>query len=129
MSSYQKSQVLLSAGRGHRSPTTWSRHTGGQQEDGNRQKRQKGKQPEIENRKRNKKRRLKLSGWGKKSRRKTDKAEEAPPSHLLLTHTFRVTFVISLYSGSIWHLPLRSEPCCAKRESRPFCSGAENPNR
>lgn len=50
------------------------------------------------------------------------KGEAAPPSHLLLTHTFWVTFIISLYSGSIWHLPLRSEPCCAKRESRSFCS-------
>lgn len=40
--------------------------------------------------------------------------KEAPPSHLLLTHTFWVTFIISLYSGSIWHLPLRPGPCCAK---------------
>lgn len=76
---------------------------------------------EEENRRRNEKLRLKLKAeWLEyEKERKPDKAEEAPPSHLLLTHTFRVTFILSLYSGSIWHLPLRSEPWCAKRESRP----------
>lgn len=94
-----------------------------------RKERQKGMKLEEEYRRRNKELRLKLKAeWMEQEMPEEDKAEEAP-HHTYSWLTFRVTFIISLYSGSIWHLLLRSEPCFAKCESRPFCSSAENPNR
>lgn len=94
-----------------------------------RKERQKGMKLEEEYRRRNDELRLKLKAeWMKQEMPEEDKAEEAPPSHLQLTHIsgyFHYFFVFRQHLASAAEI----RAVFAKCESRSFCSSAENPNR
>lgn len=94
-----------------------------------RKERQKGMKLEEEYRRRNEELRLKLKAeWMEEEMPEEDKAEEAPPSHLQLTHIsgyFHYFFVFPQHLASAAEI----RACCAKCESRPLSSSAENPNR